>query len=229
MGFDLTTIYLVIFVIQLISLFYISRQTINELFHFLRIFFKADQIVFGIVSMLFLPGTILHEMSHFLVATILLLKVREVHIFPTWDRHYIKLGRVVYEKQDVIRSIIVGVAPVFVGLLFFWWMSAIDVLFIEGIGMRMLVIYIIFVISSSMFSSKQDLIDIVYVIPFIMILGFIVYVFQIDLMTLIRQPLISRTFTKFLYDVNMYLAISLAIHIVICIVLVGIQRIIYKR
>jgi hypothetical protein len=162
-----------------------------------------------------LPGTIIHELAHFLAAISLMLKVHEVHVFPQWEKNYIKLGRVVYEKKDVIRSIFVGIAPVIVGLLFFWWFSAINVLSVEDIRIRIIMVYAIFVISTSMFSSKQDLIDIIYIIPFILIIGAVIYIFQIDLSFILKQDVLIDGVTKFLYDVNIFLFISLGIHAVI--------------
>ncbi len=208
-------LYSTLFVFQLIILYFTSRQSIKELFQVLRIFIKRDKIVFILVSLIFLPGTIIHEMAHFLAAIALFLRVHEVHVFPEWEKNYIKLGRVVYEKRDVIRSIFVGIAPVIIGLLFFWWFSAIDVLSISHIGFRIFMVYAIFIISSTMFSSKQDLIDIVYIIPFFLIIGAIIYIFQLDLSFLLKQDILIEGLTKFLYDVNIFLYISLTIHVII--------------
>lgn len=208
-------LYFILFVTQLILLYFISRISIRELFQVLRIFFSSDRIVFIFVSLIFLPGTIIHELAHFLAAISLMLRVHEVHVFPQWEKNYIKLGRVVYEKKDVIRSIFVGIAPVIVGLLFFWWFSAINVLSAEDIRIRIIMVYAIFVISTSMFSSKQDLIDIIYIIPFFLIVGAMIYIFQIDLSFIAKQDILISGFTKFLYDVNIFLAISLIIHTVI--------------
>lgn len=205
-------LYTGLFTFQLIVLYFISRISIKELFQVLRIFFSSDRIVFILVSLIFLPGTIIHELSHFLAAIAMLLHVHEVHVFPQWEKNYIKLGRVIYEKKDVIRSILVGIAPVAVGLLFFWWLSALDILSIDSIGFRILMVYVIFVISTSMFSSKQDLIDIIYIIPFFLIVGAVIYIFQIDLSFILKQDILINGVTKFLYDVNIFLFISLAIH-----------------
>ena len=141
-----------LFILQLIFLYFISRISIKELFQVLRIFFRNDKIVFTFVSLIFLPGTIIHELAHFLAAITMFLRVHEVHVFPQWEKDYIKLGRVIYEKKDVIRSIFVGIAPVIIGLLFFWWFSVIDVLSVEDTKIRIFMVYAIFIISTSMFS-----------------------------------------------------------------------------
>lgn len=167
-------------------------------------------------------------MSHFAMATILFLKVREVHVFPTWQHNYIKLGRVIYEKKDAIRGILVGIAPIIIGLLLFWWMSIIDVLEIEELWIRIVVIFFIFILSSTMFSSQQDLIDIIYIVPFFILFAILIYILQIDLRSLFQQRFLIDSLSKFLYDVNIYLALSLVIHAGIYILLRSV-RYFFKR
>ena len=209
----------VVFLIQLVILYFISRVNIQKIFEVLRMFVRKDSFVFSLIAFIFLPGTILHELSHFFMATILLLKVREIHIFPKWDNGYIKLGSVVFEKKDVARSILVGIAPIIVGLLFFWWLSALRVMEINGFGIKAILIYVIFVLSTSMFSSKQDLVDIIYVIPICIVIGIIVYFFSPDFSFITKQDIVIEALQKFLYDVTSYLYISLAIHCLLLLIL----------
>ena len=72
----------VFFIILLLILFFLSCQTTNEIFYFLRMFIKNDSTVFGLVTFFFLPGTILHEFSHFFMAIILFLPVHKIQILP---------------------------------------------------------------------------------------------------------------------------------------------------
>ncbi len=220
--------FFLLFCIQLIILFFISRLSIRYIFYLLRLFTSSDIIVYSTIALIFLPGTILHELSHFLMAILLLLKVREIHIFPQWEQNYIKLGRVIYEKKDVFRSILVGIAPIIVGLLFFWWLSLLHVFQIEDLVLKILVIYIIFVISSTMFSSKQDLVDLVYIIPIFLILGVIQYFFPINFSFITSQLTIMNTINTFIYDINWYLFISTCIHAVIVSVIFILLRLLKK-
>jgi len=205
--------FLPVFVIELTFLYFISRLSIRELFYSLRIFFRSEKIVFAIVALIFFPGTVIHELSHFIVAMLLFLKVREIHIFPEFEKNYIKLGRVIYEKQDVIRGIIVGIAPIAIGLVIFFWMSTLQIFFIENIWLKLLMLYLIFVISTTMFSSRQDLIDLGYLLPITIIIILFLYLFQIDLGRLLTNPQLIAVTTDFVYDVNVYLGISIAIHL----------------
>lgn len=209
---------ILLFVLQLIILFFISRISIRYLFYLFHRITTSDQLVYYCIAAIFLPGTIIHELSHFAMAMMLFLRVRELHIFPKMEKGYIKLGRVIYEKQDVLRSIIVGIAPIILGLLFFWWLSAVELFESESWVVKVVTIYIIFVISTTMFSSKQDLVDLVYILPIFIILGILLYFFPVDFSFITNQSVLIEGIYKFLYDVNSYLFISLIIHIfLICI------------
>ncbi len=221
-------VFFVLFCIQLIVLFFISRLSIRYIFYLLRSFTSSDTIVYSSIAFLFLPGTILHELSHFLMAIVLLLKVREIHIFPQWEQNYIKLGRVLYEKKDVFRSILVGIAPIIVGLLFFWWLSILNVLQIEDIILKIIIFYIIFVISSTMFSSQQDLVDLIYVIPIVIIVAIIQYFFPINFSFITSQETIMKSINTFIYDINWYLFISTCIHAVLVSVIFILLRLLKK-
>lgn len=220
--------FFLLFCIQLIVLFFISRLSIRYLFYLLRFFTSSDTVVYSTIAFLFLPGTILHELSHFLMAIMLLLKVREIHIFPQWEQNYIKLGRVLYEKQDVFRSILVGIAPIIVGLLFFWWLSLLNVFQIEDIFLKVIIFYIIFVISSTMFSSQQDLVDLIYIIPVILMVAIIQYFFPINFSFITSQESIIQAINSFIYDINWYLFISTCIHAVLVSVIFILLRLLKK-
>ena len=63
------------------------------------------------MALLYFPGTAVHEMSHLVMAMILNLKVRDISLLPKIRGNTIKLGTVTYEKKDVVRGLIVGIAP----------------------------------------------------------------------------------------------------------------------
>lgn len=215
-----TTVLPIVFIIQIVLLYFITKKTINNLFYVFHALFKSEKIVFSFIAFLFFPGTIIHELSHFFMAMILFLRVRDIHIFPQWEGNYIKLGYVLYEKKDVFRSIIVGIAPVIVGLLFFWWMSALQPFENTNWFFRAFLVYVIFIISSTMFSSKQDLVDIVYIIPLFLIIGIIFFVFKFNpLMYILNNAELLANIQNFLYAINWYIFYSIIIHIVLIIIM----------
>lgn len=112
--------------------------------------------------MLFLPGVVIHELAHMLVASVLFVRVGEIEFFPKITEAGVKLGSVSIAKTDPVRRALIGAAPVFVGLSillgimfyfdtlhtggesFVWWM-----ILIAG--------YAVFEIGNTMFSSHKDM------------------------------------------------------------------------
>lgn len=205
-----------IIIAELIFLFFISRQSINQLYYFLKYFFSSNKIVFYIISLIFLPGTVIHELSHFFTAMGLLLRVQDMTILPQWEHNYIKLGSVSYEKKDIIRSILVGIAPIFVGIAIFWWLSELPI-FESGAPLWLLVggVYFIFTLSTTMFSSKQDLVDLVYIVPLIIVIAVFIYIIKFDLSSFFQiMSVVVAKSNSVLYAIVNYLGISIAIHMI---------------
>jgi len=140
-------------------------------------------------------------------------------VFPEWDGSYIKLGRVVYEKKDVFRSILVGIAPIIVGIFILWWMYEINIFAIKNTFFQVILIAFIFILSSSMFSSKQDLVDIVYILPILILCLGLLYIFDIPVARIFSNPEFIAGLRSFMYAINTYLGISIGIHIVLIAVL----------
>ena len=210
---------LVLILVLLISLFFVSRSTFNQLFYFFRKFFKNDKTVFRIISFIFFPGTVIHELSHFFAAIILFLRVRDLKVFPEWEDNNLKLGHVLYEKKDFIRGILVGLAPLLVGLLIFMSIYSWNLFPNPNFIINALIVYFIFAISSTMFSSKQDLIDLVYIPPVLILIGGIIYIFDIKVDIVLRNDNIRQSIILFLKQINFFLLLSLLIHIGIILIL----------
>lgn len=172
---------MIVFLLQIIAVYVISKLIIKELFLLLRKFFKSDFPVFILISLLFLPGTIIHESAHFITALFLLLPVKSMTVFPKWDENEIKLGEVLYIKKDFLRAILVGIAPIFFGIGILFSLFYFKIYPANNIWLNILYSYIIFSISTNMFSSKQDLKDSLLIIPVILFSIIILYVFNIKI------------------------------------------------
>jgi len=172
---------MLVFLLLIIAIYIVSRLILKELFILLRKFFQSDFIVFSLVSLLFLPGTIIHESAHFITALLLILPVKSMTVFPKWDENEIKLGEVLFIKKDFLRAILVGVAPVFFGIGILFSLFYFHIYPANNIGLNIFYAYLIFSISANMFSSKQDLKDLLLIIPVILLLIIIFYVFNIKI------------------------------------------------
>lgn len=210
---------------QILFLYFISRVTVQEVFYFFAHFTRNQKVIFSLVSTVFFIGTVLHEMAHFIMAIALMLRVRDIKIFPEWEGNSIKLGRVLYEKKDFVRGIIVGIAPIFAGIYFFWLIAYWGSMASTNIFLMPVIIYLMFVISTTMFSSKQDLIDIVFIVPVIVMGAVILYVLNIPVLPVILNflPHLSPA----LLLINHYLLYSVLIHIGLLVLFKSIRH--FKR
>ncbi len=153
-------LFILIFLVELTLLFFLSKHLINELSKiFLRISRHNYSFTVNTLAVIFLPGTIIHELAHLLTAGILMVPVGELEVIPEISERGVKLGSVQIGQTDPIRRILIGVAPVLVGisiivgLIFFnldtlksfspFWLAAV-------------LAYGIFEVSNTMFSSKKD-------------------------------------------------------------------------
>src|SRR3989344_2487342 len=169
------------FLLQIVLIYFLSRRTINNLFF---------------------PGTVVHEISHFLMASMLFLKVRSIEIFPKWEKNEIKLGSVQYEKKDFVRGILVGISPFFAGVLFFWSVSGLKLFPSQNVFLNLIFLYLIFTVSSMMFSSKRDLVDLIYIFPLLIFSYGFYYIFDLKLDFLTQNKVLLEEIFNFIKQVN---------------------------
>lgn len=151
---------LVIFVVLIIVLAVLRSRLVYEVSGTSLLLFGSTRPGIVLYSFFFLLGTIIHELSHWLVAEILQVKTGAITIFPDLDigGESQRLGSVATAKSDPFRGFLIGVAPFVtgVGILlilgrllilgwdnFSWWSLA-------------LIVYGIIVVGNSMIISKED-------------------------------------------------------------------------
>lgn len=126
---------------------------------------------------LFLPGTLLHEVSHWLTAVLLQVKTGRLSLWPKpKGRGELQMGSVQVEVSDPFRHSLIGVAPLIFGsiavLLIGRWLDLERVALAFGSGRLETVwqaitatlavadiwlwLYLIFVISNAMLPSASD-------------------------------------------------------------------------
>jgi hypothetical protein len=85
---------------------------------FLLLTRRADLAV-ALFSLLFFPGVLLHEGSHFLMAKILGVPTGRVSLIPqSVEGNRLRLGFVETGKTDILRDALIGTAPLLLGGLF---------------------------------------------------------------------------------------------------------------
>lgn len=123
---------------------------------------------------LLLPGVLLHEGSHYVVAKLLLVRTSGVNVgIGSTRKRHISLGSVNIERTDPVRESLVGVAPFVVGLTAIWlivgWGFGVwpnSGLTIAQMAQRVrdylsdwttwLDLYLVFAVSTAMIPSESD-------------------------------------------------------------------------
>lgn len=172
-----------VFIGEIILIYILSRQVLQKAYRSFHQMRWSNEGIVRVVSFLYAPGTVVHELSHYIVALLLNMHPREMSFFPVIEGNKVKLGHVIYEKNkgDFIRPLLVGIAPFF-GAMGVLWLLIYSSLFPGAEWWQTILFgYLILAITANMFSSPQDLIDIGYVIPLCIVVGFILYLFPLSI------------------------------------------------
>jgi hypothetical protein len=189
----------------------------------------------NVMFLIFLPGVIIHELAHALLAVLLFVRAAHMEFAPKQTSDGLRLGSVGIERVDPIRRSIIGFAPVLIGFLsilgiVYFSISNFSFFQKQNIflmsGFVLIILYFIFAISNTMFSSKKDMegtIEVVLVALVLVIVGFIAGI-RID-----EEILKSIFENQTVIDVAQNSALFLAVPIIIDIVLLGILSKINKK
>ena len=164
-------------------------------------------------SLFFLPGTILHELSHWLVAEILQVPTGKFEVLPDLEASSLgeeRLGYVMTARTGPFRSFLIGFAPLFTGI---------SLLIILGYVLNnlwgtapwwqiVLVIYGLIVISNSMLVPSADRRN----WPLIAIIAiFIIGLFWY--LGLSLSPNLSTLFSNTLVRINQALGLTIGLNL----------------
>jgi hypothetical protein len=186
---------------------------------------KNRNLSLYLFAVLFVPGTFIHEMAHFLFALVLLVPVGQVDLVPKISDKGVRLGTVPVAKTDPIRRTIIGFAPFLVGitiicssvflvfeyeLLSNWW---------AVIGLS----YLNFQIGNTMFMSRKDLEGAWGLMVSVLILYLISYFIGFRIIT-DHSILFSSSVNTVFMGASLYLVIPVLIDICGIIVLETFRR-----
>lgn len=152
----------------LFGLFLTHRRVTFELSRLIHQLGGGQNVVIWIWSVIFLPGTIIHEISHFLVAAAIGARTGHIEIFPEFIEDFldeeagkkgVALGSVQVARMNPIQGFLVGLAPFISGMALLIWLSALIRVNYSAVNTSTLVfqIYLFFVIANSFFPSWTDI------------------------------------------------------------------------
>lgn len=121
-------------------------------------------------AFLFLPATLIHELSHFLMAKILFVAVARFNLFPRMVGSMFQLGSVSIAKTDLIRESLIGLAPFFTGI-------AISFYLIKS-GINIVTAYLLIQSVNSMFLSFSDIkafLKLIVLLALLALIYFLIY------------------------------------------------------
>lgn len=177
-----------ILLLELLALYILSRRVTQAVYTLLLLIFRTRTIAVPILLVLEFPGTVIHELAHLFTAGILGVRTGKLQLEPENIREeHIKAGSVAIAETDPFRKYAIGLAPtiwgiiILVALAYFIppvWNSVLHsqkpLFYTVSTYYVLLIVYCLFAISNTMFSSPTDLDGF---LPFAITLGVFVAVF----------------------------------------------------
>lgn len=162
---------------ELTLLFLISGKITRTLYTFFYALTRSHEFASGLLTFLYLPGTVIHEFAHLLSAEIMRVPTGTISFTPQIiktdsKQKEIKMGSVAIAETDPLRRFLIGIAPIIFGLFFlmlliwlfqYFW-PQMDTRTKQGL-LTASIAYALFAVSNSMYSSKRDMEGAQYFLP----------------------------------------------------------------
>jgi hypothetical protein len=104
------------FTVTLVPLMLLQRLLHREIQSVFLILSRSPEFTIALFSLLFLPGVLLHELSHYLVAVVLGVPTPRFSLIPhVLQNGKLQLGYVETARTDIVRDSLIGAAPLFAG------------------------------------------------------------------------------------------------------------------
>jgi len=167
-----------VFVAELLALSFLSRALVNQIYATVLLPTRSRSIGITVIVLILFPGTVIHELSHLFTAEILGVRTGKLELAPhlsaqagSIKHEEVHAGTVAIAQTDPIRRSLIGLAPLTTGITILTalsyflpdWISHAAQQIQNGqfvalpVLESILGIYLVFAISNSMFSSKEDL------------------------------------------------------------------------
>lgn len=188
---------------------------------------RRSTIIFW--SIIFLPGTVIHEISHFLIAALTGARTGKIEIFPEFIEDNendggVALGSVQTQKLNPIQGFLIGLAPFFSGLGLLIWLSQPiqDSFFTKDYFNFAIYLYLFFVIANSFFPSWADIRQ---TLPLVALFISTVVIFSLIGISLNFQ--ISTNTQNFIKNFSQIIFASSIVNIIVYLFLAGLKRVLY--
>lgn len=214
-----------ILIAQLVLLYFLSRVVSKSLFVLFLLVFRARSVAISLLLALTFPGTVIHELAHLFTAEILRVPTGKLTLVPESIREaHIKSGSVAIAETDPFRRYAIGLAPLVWGMIV---LTAIAYFLptVSSPYLFVLIAYLLFSISNSMFSSPEDLKGF---LPFALVVGlFVAAGYYLDIRFELTGPALDAA-VRTLATLTDSLTIVLLVNVGLLVASWGVTRVIYS-
>jgi hypothetical protein len=227
-------IYSLILLILLLTILYLlSRGFMQVVYTLAFLMTRSQTVAIWVLALLLLPGTILHELSHWLAATIFRVPTGNLSIFPSVEQDgTIRGGHVEIAKTGPFKLTVIGIAPMLTGFILLYFLGVFSYPYLSNIRNtnyllpNILCLYFLFAVSATMFSSRRDVKPLIFVGPVILLVVASLYIsgFRITATTTLIQSI-----EAILTTLNRTLAISVGLNAVLTLLIRGILTLTSKK
>ena len=209
--------YPLIVLLEIIILFFLARlltKTLSQFIHSLT--GSTKSIVYGI-AILFLPGTLIHELAHFFMAKILFVYAGEISLLPKQEGTMLKMGSVQIGQTDPLRKLLIGVAPLLVGSAILGGIYYVSASYIQTLYSWQIFIPLIatFQIANTMFSSRKDMEGTLWLLIFVCIVALLFFFFHITIPDIVIKNIQYVLTLPFFYTLSIYLLVPLVLDVLL--------------
>lgn len=209
--------FIILFFIEFAFIFFLSREVSKSVSLLLLKVTRNHKATIHILSFIFLPGVIMHELSHWIMANLLFVRTGRIEFMPQIHDNKVKLGSVAVAKTDPFRRFFIGVAPIIIGLvtIFGIYLALFPDLSVVFSWKILLFLYLLFEIGNTMYSSSKDMEGalVFFIITAIFILLF--FLFGLHLPTTFIKALTSDNVQNIFQKMDIFLGILAAINMLI--------------
>ena len=177
-----------------------------------------------LMSFIFSPGIIVHELSHLFMAVILFVPVGDMEFTPKKSGNGVKLGSIEIAKTDPIRRSMIGFAPIFIGLAIvvgIVYLFGSNILFFQNLNLYVFIavifvlIYLLFAISNTMFSSKADMEGTLEILIAILIILGAAYILGFRPSAIALDKIFTKNFIEIIQKSTYFLLVPIVIDLFI--------------
>ena len=210
------------FFTELFLLFLLSKKLTRLLSMYFYSATRSKKATIYYLAILFFPGTFVHELSHYIMALLLNVRVGNMEFFPEVQEHSVKLGSVSIAHTDPFRRLLIGMAPFLFGtaiILGLLYAGSMNDLF-GTYWFLILTGYAVFEIGNTMFSSRKDMEGALELLLVLFVLTLVFYLAGLRLPAfnpnvIFGQPLVAKIFEKGSYFLLLPLGIDCLLLIIL--------------